>query len=222
MTPRAFGSCETRTCASFVYVASVICPANLRMSLARDEDKAVLEQRRRLVAGRQTAVETEDEIRATAGEVGRYDVLLPGAHLQVHARRFHLQSRRQARKHHGRDEVVRHDREIADRDRGIEGGRAFQALLQREETGAQWAGQRERALGRDHAAGLADQQRIFQHLAQLRERVAHRRLRQAEARAGAADAALGEEGVEDGEQVQVQRRYIHVVNIRHHKYPFAE
>ena len=112
MTPRAFGSCDTSTCASFVYVASVILPRTFGCPLRATNDEAILEQRRRLVSHREPAVEAEHQIRVAARELGRNDVLLPGADLEVHARRLVLQAGQQARQHHERDEVVRHDREV--------------------------------------------------------------------------------------------------------------
>ena len=54
---------------------------------------------------------------------------------------------------------------------------------------------------------------IADPLAQTRQRVAHRRLRQAQTIRGARDAALREQRVERHEEIQVKRQDIQNVNI---------
>jgi hypothetical protein len=149
-------------------------------------------------------------------------VLLPGADLQVDARRLALQAGEQARQQRERDEVVGHDGEAAFGDRRIEGRGRLQSLLEREQRRAQRSGQRERALGRLHAAALAHQQGIAEVRAQLPQRIADGGLRQAHARARAADAAFGQQRVQHGQQVHVQRRDIHDANIAYTNHPFVE
>ena len=65
--------------------------------------------------------------------------------------------------------------------------------------------QGERARRRTHALGPPGQELVTEHRAQAREVVAHGRLTQADAGSGARHIALGEQGVESHEQVQVDR-----------------
>jgi len=64
-----------------------------------------------------------------------------------------------------------------------------------------------------HEPALPHEQRIVDQLAKPAERVADGRLRQVQAAARPRDAALGIDGVEDGEQIEVDPRDMHGVYI---------
>ena len=142
-------------------------------------------------------------------------MLLEGADLQPDAGRLALQARQQTGQHGERHEVVGHDHEVAVAVAGSNaagGARVCSTASSAARTGRT---SDEGALCRDHAAAPPDQQRITEQRAQLPERIADGRLRQPEARAGAAHAALGEEGVQDRQQVQVDGADIHGMNSAH-------
>jgi hypothetical protein len=67
------------------------------------------------------------------------------------------------------------------------------------------------------AVGPAHQEVVVQEHAQPMQRVAHRRLRAAEPRAGAGEGALGDLGVEHFEEVEVEAAEIHA-KARHSAY----
>ena len=71
---------------------------------------------------------------------------------------------------------------------------------------------------RRHAALRADEQRIAVEAAQTRQRVAHRRLRHAEQDGGTRDAALGVDGLERLEQVEIDAGSIHGMNDSYQEY----
>ena len=71
---------------------------------------------------------------------------------------------------------------------------------------------------RRHAALRADEQRIAVEPAQPRQRVAHRRLRHAEPDGGTRDAALGVDGLERLQQVEIDAGDIHGMNDDYQKY----
>ncbi len=69
-----------------------------------------------------------------------------------------------------------------------------------------------RARGRLHPIGAADEQLVFEHIAQPVQRMADRRLGQAEPVAGAGNAAFLDEGVENPQQIEIERvkmNYVH-------------
>ena len=69
-----------------------------------------------------------------------------------------------------------------------------------------------RARGRLHAGRGAHEQIVGEEAAQARQRVAHRRLRQADAAGGAGHGALADQRVEGFQQVEVDRSNIHATN----------
>ena len=77
-----------------------------------------------------------------------------------------------------------------------------------------------RAGGRLHAGRGAHEQIVGKQAAQARQRVAHRRLRQADAAGGAGHGALVGQRVEGFEQVEVDRTDIHTGNEYHMIYRF--
>ena len=179
------------------------------MPLSRHEDETVAEQIDGLMAGGQGAAEAQHQVGVAAGQIGRDHVLLESADVQPDAGRLALQAGQQAGQHGEGHEVVGHDHEVAGGGGRIEGRRGRQGLLDGQQGGAHRAHQREGAFRRDHAAAPPDQQRITEQRAQLPQRIADGRLRQAEARAGAAHAPLGEERVQDRQEVQVDGADIH-------------
>ena len=72
-----------------------------------------------------------------------------------------------------------------------------------------------RAGGRLHAGRGAHEQIVGKEAAQARQRVAHRRLRQADAAGGAGHGALVGQRVEGFQQVEVDRTNIHTTNEYH-------
>ena len=66
-----------------------------------------------------------------------------------------------------------------------------------------------------HPAWTADKQIVGEEIAQTRQRMAHRRLRQTDAPGGAGDRALGHQGVERFQEVQVDGADIHDAHDRH-------
>jgi hypothetical protein len=73
-------------------------------------------------------------------------------------------------------------------------------------------GERQGARSRPDAVGRADEELVLEEPAQPAERVAHRRLADADALRGASDAALGQERVEGDQQVEVEPAQIGVVD----------
>ena len=84
------------------------------------------------------------------------------------------------------------------------------ALLDQRTEGLQRLAQRlDQAFGerrRRQVAALADEQRIVEQLAQSRQRVADRRLREVEPLGGPADAAFGDDRVEHDQEVEIDAR----------------
>ena len=72
-----------------------------------------------------------------------------------------------------------------------------------DQTAAQGNGESFGPGGEHHAASAANQQRVAEELAEATERVAHRGLSHACALGGLRDAPLAREGVESGQEVQV-------------------
>ena len=65
--------------------------------------------------------------------------------------------------------------------------------------------------GGHHAAALAHEQGVVQAVAQAPQGVAHRRLGQVEHLGGAGQGALGVDGIEDHEQIEIEARHMHGV-----------
>ena len=65
---------------------------------------------------------------------------------------------------------------------------------------------------RSHAARRADEQRIAEELAEARERVAHRGLRESDTRRRSRDVSLGQERAQRDEQVEVEPFEMHRVH----------
>jgi hypothetical protein len=87
-----------------------------------------------------------------------------------------------------------------------------QRRLDRAQRAADRPGERQGARGRPDAVGRADEQLVLEEPAQAAERVAHRRLADADALRGPGDAALGQEGVEGDQEVEVEPAQIGVVD----------
>ena len=75
--------------------------------------------------------------------------------------------------------------------------------------------EREGAIGRLHPLAGADEHRIVEDLADPRERVAHRRLREPDPRCCARDVPLREQRIERDQEVEVEAGQMHVVHVSH-------
>jgi hypothetical protein len=90
--------------------------------------------------------------------------------------------------------------------------------VERLQRGADHRGEAIRPGGGRHAALGAHEQRIAVDEAQLAQGMAHRRLRHMQALGGAAHAALGMDGPEGVEQVEIELADIHILNNRSQDY----
>ena len=159
-----------------------------------------------------------------AGQVAEGDVDLAGVEgffdlrvvelmgLDAHTRRIDAHPLHQPGQELGFADVAHVQAEGAPRLRRVEAGRGMQALLEQQHRLLHRMGERVGGGGRLDAAGGADEERVLDEQAQPRQRLAHRRLRQAERLGGAADAALPVDGVEDAHQVQVEVADMHAAN----------
>ncbi len=154
---------------------------------------------------------------------------------QVHAPRFHLiaqrigvvahRTDRDAGRvpgqpaHQRRQEIdladVRHrDREGARAGGGLEPGGGVERVVDRPERVGDRLGERLGKRRRDHPFRCADEQFIPQQLAQPVQRIADRRLRDAEGLGDGRNAPLPEQFVEDDQQVEVDVLQFHGVSPR--------
>ncbi len=108
----------------------------------------------------------------------------------------------------GHEEIGRSDHEATLGRRRIERGAALEEPLGVHEQGVEGADQSFGARGQNHPPTRAHEQRIAEQLAQLRQRMAHRRRRHAHPLGCRRHAALAEQPVERDEQVQVEVRQL--------------
>ncbi len=155
--------------------------------------------------------------RAGHGSVGfaRVQVLeqpfskIDDAHLDKRGGSRH--SRHHVGQQHGAGVGSRRNREPAMRRRRLEGpGR--ERGLEASQRGVQLRTDFACARRGPHAAGAADEQLVAERVTQAVERMTDGGLSKAQARAGARDAALFEQGVEDPQQVEIQRSEMHFVH----------
>ena len=142
-----------------------------------------------------------DQIAAPKG--GRYQADVRC--LRKHARRERWKARHLARQPDS-------DTKLARRLCGIEAPRPVERRDQFAQRRMDRFGDRPCSPGGDEAIALTDEQGIVQHRAQLGQRMADRGLRQIEVRRGGRHAALGIDGVEYLEQVEVEpRQALHIM-----------
>jgi hypothetical protein len=122
-----------------------------------------------------------------------------------------------ARPEHELHVVARGEDEGALVSRRIE-ARRFERCLERGQAPPDRGAELERARRGGEPVPLPAEERVVEERAQLREAVAHRGLRDADARGGSGHAALFEEGIERDEEIQVDRVKIHAVNILRPRY----
>jgi hypothetical protein len=133
--------------------------------------------------------------------------------LDAHARRARLQRRHQAGQEHALAEIAHVQAERLRRALGHEALGLGQRLLQRAQRLLHRLRELLGARRRPHAAAGAHEQRVADEQAQPRQAVADRRLREAELLGGAAHVAMVVHGVEDAQQVEVERRDMHATDI---------
>lgn len=185
-----------------------------RVALAQQHDVALLQDGRALGAHQARQV-AEGEVQAAVLQCRGNGVGRQLHRLDAHARRLAAYGGHQRRQEFvGADVAHVHD-EAPLRARGVEG----LGLVQRDVELAQRRLHLARqlvGLGRGHdAAGAAREQRVVQQQPQLRQRMADRRLAQAQRLGRAADAARRVHGREHMQQVEVEVADIHLANRTH-------
>lgn len=185
-----------------------------RVALAQQHDITLLQDGRALGAHQPRQV-AEGQVQPAVLERRRDGLGRQLHRLDTHARGLAADGGHQRRqKFVGADVAHVHD-EAALRARGVEG----LGLVQRDVELAQRCLHLARqlvGLGRGHdAAGAAREQRVVQQQPQLRQRMADRRLAQAQRLGRAADAARRVHGGKDMQQVEVELADIHLANRTH-------
>lgn len=192
--------------------AAVAQPQRLRVAAAQQHDVALLQDGLALGAGERRQV-AERQVQPAVLERRGHGLRGELHGVDAHAGRLAPDGRQQRRQELVRADVAHVHDEAPLRARGVE----LRALAQREVELAQrrlgLTREQIGARGRRDAAAAADEERIAQRQPQPRQRVADRRLAQAQGLGGAADAARRMHRREDVQQVEVEVLDIHPLHI---------
>lgn len=180
-----------------------------RMPLPRHHGHAVHADARVLYGRRERQQHIHRQIERARGQLA-----LQAAAVHAHGRDFHLggfgRERLHQRRHHGGfHEIAQADDEALLGDLRLEALRVIEdgaELLQR------FAQRVDQPLGQrrgHHLVALAFEQRVVEQVAQARQRMADRRLREVQLLGRLGDAALGVDRVQHDQQVQIDPRNMH-------------
>ncbi|GMV75756.1 MAG: hypothetical protein AMXMBFR78_27060 [Rubrivivax sp.] len=188
--------------------AAVAQLRGLRVALAQQHDVALLQDGLALGAGQRRQV-AEGEVQPPVLERRRHRLERELHRVDAHPRRLAADGRHQRRQELvGADVAHVHD-EAPLRARGVEAQAFAERGVELAQRGLDLARELVGARRRRDAAAAAHEERVAQRQPQPRQRVAHRRLAQAQRLRRAADAARGVHRREDVQQVEVELAYMH-------------
>ncbi len=195
--------------------------AGQRVALAQQHDVALLQDGQAFGA-RQSRQVAEGQVQPAVLERRRDGIGRQLHRLDAHARRLAADDGHQRRQEFvGADVAHVHD-EAALRMRGVEGLGLVQRHVELAQGRLHLARQLVGLGRRLHATRAAREQRVAQRQPQPGERMAHRRLAEAQRLGGTADAARRVHGREDMQQVEVEVADIHAVHRTHQAHGMDE
>ena len=185
---------------------------------AHEAHVGIAEKRGAAHRGAQRGEEADRQVERAGRQRGGDILDVQARRFQPHAGGFALHPLDQRRQELDLAEVRHVEAERAGRGGRVEARAVGERRLEQRQRLPHRPGQLAGEGRRVHAARGAQEERVAEERPQPRERVGHRRLRQAQARRGGRDAALVQHGVEHPQQVEIDVLNIHGSDSYHERH----